>query len=501
MGLIQSGVHFSLRQLTRKSHAQFLSERKNLQQVQTDIFKRLLRQSATTQWGAEQGLTADMTYAEFSAKVPVTTWGDWESWVDREKNVPGALSRDVTRFQPTSGSTHKRKWIPYTKSFLAEIDRATATWIFDLYAQYPGLRSGAHYWSLSWLPDELRREMTNNDLAYFPWLKRWFLSHVMAVDESVQRAATSQLAREHTIRQLIEQRDLSLLSVWSPTFLLGLCTDIWDERRAFAAKSSRSTQKILTESKDLAECVARLWPGLALVSCWQTADAAPWATQLQELFARVPLQGKGLFATEGVVTIPVEGRTQLAYQSHFYEFEKKTGAIVPAAELVPGDEVRVLLSTGSGLWRYRLGDRVLVEELADGCPVLRFLGRDQTVDMVGEKLSFDAARGVLQQLGPQALLLLASPGATDVRPSYVVVWEGSPPQDLAQRAEALLCEHHHYQLARELQQLAPACVHACDSSAVFFSRLAARMNWVLGDMKWEALMKLPKAWEAHAWKA
>ncbi|MFP5458851.1 MAG: GH3 auxin-responsive promoter family protein [Bacteriovoracia bacterium] len=501
MGLIQSGVHFSLRQLTRKSHVQFLSERKNLRQVQTDIFKRLLRQSATTQWGAEHGISANMGYAEFIAKVPVTTWSDWEPWVAREKQHPGALSRDVTRFQPTSGSTHKRKWIPYTKSFLAEIDLATATWIFDLYTQYPALRSGTHYWSLSWLPDELRREMSNNDLSYFPWLKRWFLSQVMAVDDSVQRAASSQLAREMTIRQLIERRDLSLLSVWSPTFLQGLCTDLWDERRVFAAKSSRSTHKILTESKDLAECLARLWPGLALVSCWQTADAAPWAKRVQELFPRVPFQGKGLFATEGVVTIPIEGKTQLAYQSHFYEFEKKNGDIVLAAELLPGDEAQVLLSTGSGPWRYRLGDRVLVEEIAGGCPVLTFLGRDQTVDMVGEKLSFDAARDVLKQLGPQALLMLASPGSANERPSYVVVWEGNPPQDLVQKAEALLCEHHHYLLARELQQLAPVSVHACEASGVFFQRLATQMNWVLGDMKWEALMKLPNAWEASTWKA
>lgn len=495
MGMIQSGVHFSLRQLTRKSHAQFLSERKNLRNTQLTILKSLLSNSERTIWGQEKGISSDWNYSQMQSRIQPSNWSDWNDWVDREKEKSGSMSLEVKRFQPTSGSTHKRKWIPYTRSFLNEIDRATAVWIHDLYEQNPGLRVGKHYWSLSWLPTELRHEMSNNDLAYFPWLKRLFLGQVMAMDDSIQRAATSELARRFTIQKLIECRDLSLISVWSPTFILGICQDLWAEKASYAPLASKSTRDILLQSMSLEECLKRLWPKLSLVSCWQTADAAQWSKKAQQLFSEVQFQGKGLFATEGVVSIPVQGTMHLAYQSHFYEFEKKNGEIVPAFELKAGDEANVLLSTGSGLWRYRMGDRVLVEEILDGCPILHFLGREHTVDMVGEKLSFDAARDVLNKLGEKAIIMLAAPGDQKQKPGYEIVWEGEAPHDLAQRAEMLLKEHHHYLLARELNQLAPVRVRECKESSVFFQSLAREMNWVLGDMKWEALMKLPKNWE------
>lgn len=495
MGLIQSGVHLSLRQLTRKSHAQFLSERKNLWETQLSILNSLLSQSAQTIWGQEKGITSNWSYSHLQSKIAPTDWNEWSIWVEREKKQSSSMSIDVTRYQPTSGSTHKRKWIPYTRSFLNEIDRATAVWIHDLYEQHPGLRDGNHYWSLSWLPTELRKEMSNNDLAYFPWLKRLFLGQVMAIDDSVQRADSSESARRLTIQKLIECRDLSLISVWSPTFLLGICQDLWNDKSSYTRHASYSARTILLQSSSLVECVKLLWPKLTLVSCWQTADAALWAKKAQQLFTDVSFQGKGLFATEGVVSIPVQGKMHLAYQSHFYEFEKKDGEIVPAWELKAGDEVTVLISTGSGLWRYRMGDRILVEELIDGCPILQFLGREHTVDMVGEKLSFDAAREVLNKLGESAIIMLASPGNQVVKPGYEIVWEGAAPENLAARAEALLKEHHHYLLARELNQLAPLKVRECNESGEFFQSLAREMNWVLGDMKWEALMKLPKNWE------
>jgi len=495
MGLIQSGVHFSLRQLTRKSHAQFLSERNNLRETQIKILNSLLAHSEKTLWGQEKGITSNWSYSQLQSKIAPTDWNEWNAWVEREKKQSGSMSIDVTRYQPTSGSTHKRKWIPYTRSFLNEIDRATAVWIHDLYDQHPGLTVGKHYWSLSWLPTELRQEMSNNDLAYFPWLKRLFLGQVMAMDDSVQRAETSDLARRLTIQKLIECRELSLISVWSPTFLLGICQDLWGDKSTYARTASQATRGILLQSSNLEECINNLWPQLALISCWQTADSAQWAKKTQQLFSGVPFQGKGLFATEGVVSIPVKGKMHLAYQSHFYEFEKKNGEIIPAYELKAGDEVSVLISTGSGIWRYRMGDRVLVEELIDGCPILQFLGREHTVDMVGEKLSFDAARDVLNKLGEKAIIMLAAPGDQNEKPRYEIVWEGVAPTNLAEHTEALLKEHHHYLLARELNQLAPVKVRECKESGEFFQSLAREMNWVLGDMKWEALMKLPKNWE------
>lgn len=61
------------------------------------------------------------------------------------------------------------------------------------------------------------------------------------------------------------------------------------------------------------------------MSSWDTAGSKAWAEKLKEKLPSVQFEGKGLWATEGVVTIPYNDQYPLAYQSHFYEFEYLEG--------------------------------------------------------------------------------------------------------------------------------------------------------------------------------
>ena len=63
--------------------------------------------------------------------------------------------------------------------------------------------------------------------------------------------------------------------------------------------------------------VAR-WLKLALGSGGHPAAAARWAKEWDALLPQAAFQGKGLWATECVVTIPYAGRYPLAYRSHVY---------------------------------------------------------------------------------------------------------------------------------------------------------------------------------------
>src|SRR5690606_18179275 len=106
---------------------------------------------------------------------------------------------------------------------------------------------------------------------------------------------------------------------------------------------------------DLTQATAwkKLWPKLSLVSSWDTASAEQWAVQLQQRIAGVAFEGKGLWATEGVVTIPFANRFTLSYQSHFYEFIlQDSQKVVPSWQLKIGDIVSPVITTGSGLIRY-----------------------------------------------------------------------------------------------------------------------------------------------------
>ncbi len=121
---------------------------------------------------------------------------------------------------------------------------------------------------------------------------------------------------------------------------------------------------------------------LALVSCWADAASAAMAEHLQQHLAGVDLQTKGLMATEACITFPLSGYGNvLAIQSHFFEFETvgPPQTIHLAHELKRGQAYEVLVTTGGGLYRYRMHDIVEVTGFVHQCPTLRFVAAKSNV--------------------------------------------------------------------------------------------------------------------------
>src|SRR4030095_7695104 len=100
----------------------------------------------------------------------------------------------------------------------------------------------------------------------------------------------------------------------------------------------------------------RIWPHLGLISCWRDGPAAPAASQMAELFPGVPLQPKGLLATEAFVTLPLWGKEGgvLAVTSHFFEFLAADGEPRLAHELVRGHAYEGGVTTAGGFYCFYL---------------------------------------------------------------------------------------------------------------------------------------------------
>jgi hypothetical protein len=210
--------------------------------------------------------------------------------------------------------------------------------------------------------------------------------------------------------------------------------------------------------------VQALWPSLALVSAWDSSTSRRYAQELRQAFPHASFQGKGLWATEGVVTIPFQGGTPIAATSHAIELRcLATGAILPPWRVQDGQEVQPLLTAANGLIRYALPDRCRVTGFMGTAPCLEFLGRMGGVDLVGEKLDAVLAQQVLEavgaELGCTPISLLALDGSGEEVPHYCLLaapGPGAPAEaSVAARAEELLGAIHHYRLARELGQLGP----------------------------------------------
>ncbi len=134
----------------------------------------------------------------------------------------------------------------------------------------------------------------------------------------------------------------------------------------------------------------QLWPSLALISCWTDGSAGAYLADLTDLFPGVEIQPKGLLATEAFVSIPLVGRrgAALAIRSHFFEFSEigNEERVVLAHSLELGKRYLPMVTTAGGLYRYKTNDIVEVVGFEEQTPLIRFIGRDRFVDLVGEKL-------------------------------------------------------------------------------------------------------------------
>jgi hypothetical protein len=415
------------------------------EKAQRGLLRRYLRENAGTAFGRAHGFARIRSAEEYRERVPLALWEDVAPWVDRvAAGEPGVLTRSPVRtLEPTSGSAAAAKLIPYTAELQREIRRAVAPWIVDLYGRRPRLALGSAYWSITPLAlDEERptgpvRVGFEKDSQYLGGLWSRLVDATLAVPGSVRHLRDPDAFRQATLEHLLRHRDLTVISVWHPSFLLLLM-------EALPRLSP--------------EAPPAIWPKLGLISCWGDAHAALSLQELARAFPGVEIQPKGLLATEGFVTIPFAGRWPLAIRSHFFEFlpEDEDGPRF-AWELEEGGVYSVVITTGGGLYRYRLQDRVRVEGFVEKTPSLRFLGKEGHVsDLRGEKLHESFVAGVLarvfERVGIAPRFAMMAPDENQ----YVLYLESEAvPDGLAEEVDAELSTNPHYRLCRALGQLAP----------------------------------------------
>lgn len=423
-------------------------------EVQARLLRRLVAANAGTAFGHAHGFGDIRSVADYRRRVPVRTFDELRGWVDRvEAGEARVLTAAPVRWlEPSGGSSGASKLVPYTAALLAEFAAATLPWLVDLARARPRLRAGTAYWAIS--PPVARPAATrggvrigmDGDADYFPRVLRPLLSRAQAVPSTVAAAGDLDGCRRATLRALLAADDLALISVWSPSFLTLLADALdadWPALRSAVARPLPASPPT-----DLGE----LWPRLDLISCWGDAHAFRALPALRRRFPHVDVQRKGLLATEGVVSIPLHAAPApvAAVTSHVLEFLAPGGNGDESqllGELDVGGTYEVVLSTGGGLFRYRLGDLVRVEGRLRATPLLRFVGRaDGRSDLAGEKLSPPFVEAAMAAAGVCGFALLAP---HPDRGGYVLYAQEPRPAAL----DAALCAAHHYRLARELGQL------------------------------------------------
>lgn len=472
--------------------------------AQLRLLSRYIQRNSATAFGRLHGFDCIDGVDVFRRAVPIRDCDGFAPWIDRiasgEKSV--LTAERVSRLIPSSGSTRAAKLIPYTPELQREFNRAIGPWIVDLYRDAPGLMCGSAYWSITpaaHLPQQERASAIpvgfDDDSAYLGGLRKRLVDAVMAVPGDVRHLHDMHAFRFATLRHLLGRQDLRLISVWHPSFLellLDAARDQWPQLVDAIAQVHPARAAALRRISPGNWRAA--WPHLRLISCWADANAAGPADALRRHFPHVAVQPKGLLATEAFVSIPFTGRTPLAVRSHFLEFEDDDGSLFLADELRSGGDYGVIVTTGGGLWRYRLGDRIRCDGHLGRTACVRFIGRNDLVtDHFGEKLSegfvSETVRRLLVDAQIESNFAMLAPDREDDSLFYTLFLSTSAKRPtglglLSVRLDTALRSNPHYANCRDLGQLQHPRLFRIDGPAYpAYVAAACQAGRRLGDVK------------------
>ena len=458
-----------IQSLCKKSHDVFLLAADN-SSIQQQILQEILSQNADTEYLHSRGINGNSTYNEFCLQLQIIEYEDIQSYIqaiaDGEANK--LTSEKVILFEMTGGSSGGSKLIPYTQKSLQSFQRALHAWIYDILQTRPNIKNGKAYFAISPVS---RNEVTtksgvsigaSNDSQYLGETLSHKLLEVLILPDN----PTNQFEewKFYTCKALLEAEDLTLISVWSPTFLTELLRYIQQNfaelRLAIANKMPERAQQLKKVSNNNSLDYQSIWPMLDTISCWKDATSAGLAEKLQLLFPSVFIQGKGLLSTEAVTSFPLHKAAWpvLAITSNFYEFLGSDNQVYLADNLELGQAYQVILTNYSGLYRYNIKDQVLVHGYEKGIPMLEFVGRAGICsDLCGEKLTEAFILKAFNQVDPMLLGNAAlQPLSKDLRYNLIMdkaYFESCEIEKIAEEIEQALCVNPQYAYARKLGQL------------------------------------------------
>jgi hypothetical protein len=430
-----SAVKLLIFLLGSKKRRLFIEACKNPVNTQDELKRRILSKSK-------------ITYPE-----KATTYFDY-------METKALTQEKVLYFETTSGSSGAKKEIPYTKSLLKSFQNMFLLWVHDLvFFSETKFKTGKFFMSVS----PQIGEASNDDRKYLSLPFRLLLSPFLVSNPNNHKSQTSDEFLFKIAKDLLSNRNLEIISIWSPTYLLGLLEFI---------ENNQEDLNVKIESWE------KIWPNLKLISCWTHAQAEHSGQILQKKFPHVKIQGKGLLLTEAPITIPwseAKGNIPLITETIIEFFEENQ--IRKMDELEIGKHYVVLSGQHNGYLRYNTEDIVKVTGFYYKVPILEFVGRvGQQIDLAGEKFSETLLRSITKD---HEACFFVIPDLSRDLPRYIILTEMHDIIDWDKKLNSI----HHYKLARNLNQLkAPVVIKTRSPYSLYVSYCQSKgMN--LGDIK------------------
>jgi hypothetical protein len=500
----------------------FLSALADPESTQRELLlAKIVGPNADSEFGQAHGFARIRSFDDFRAAVPIRKYEGFAPWIDRivQRGEQGLLTTEpVKRFFLTSGSSAAKKYIPVTSSFVRTKSRAFGIYWSLVFDDHPEAKAGRMVtnFSDSGEPSASPGGLPcSSESAYWAGVTRATQRDSRPIVPKAVAQIDDSDARYYAIARILLEEEFSVIMTLNPSTILLLFDKLVEHVGALADDLERGgidpgrpvgdavraelssryggnparAQQLRALAAEGTLHAHRIWPALALAISWRSPMLAPYLRLLAPHFAdRVAGRDYILMASEGVMAVPLADGSSggaLAIDSHVYELvpEERYGpedapTLLPH-ELEVGRTYVVVLTNGSGLYRYDIGDVVRVVRFEGRTPVVEFLHRaGATCSLTGEKLTEDqvtaAMSEVAAELGLSVHAFTMHP-APEGFPRYVALVELSVPA------------------SEDAKRAFPRCLdealHRCNveyGSKRASERLAAPELWIVAPGGYEA---------------
>ena len=350
----------------------------------TATLRFLLQKARHTRFGREFGfadvLASSNPLSAFRAALPIMDYDVWVTWLgDRgplSEKGPQPLTDEawpgtIDIFCLSSGTTSGRtKYIPYSTDMAAINRRAAldffAFLVYERPEQAPLLSQTLYMSGSTNLARNANGALCGDMSALTKYLAPRFLDMLTQPPPAVASLEPWERRLEAMVELCLDDHPIGAVS--------GI--PIWQ----------------LTMLERIIECsgkpISQAMPHLRYL-IHGGMSISPYRERIQQLLGDQVQSIEVYAASEiGIGAYQIPGTAGMHFWQHyqvFYEFEDDRGRVFTAEELQPDTPYGLLVSSCSGLWRYRIGDRLTFASIDP--LILAAVGRDKTTSAFDEKVT------------------------------------------------------------------------------------------------------------------
>lgn len=428
-----------------------------------EILLKIINDNKDTEYGRKYRFAEVRNIDDYRKLVPLSTFDNYAEMVYRElekgeSNLHSVYG--VSQYNKSSGTMGNPKKIPMSSTSMDLFIKVTGEYPLSIAKAKLGEKAISGK-MLSIV--EASSVQTINDKLYCgvsaQFVIKWTLAHpeLYTSPTEASRPHPETNSRYLHARYGLAEKNVTMLHSSFSTFFLDLfhyiennwemlCDDIEKGTIDESIRMPDSVRsKLESELKPMPEraeelrnifragvdntFVKKVWPDVSFLSSISTGTFSAYLQQLRDRYiGDLPVLLTGLLASEGAFTTPYEFDNPLSIPTigtAFFEFlplgEEDPTKTLTFDQLEQGGEYELIVTTFSGLYRYRTRDALRVEKFIGKTPAVTYLYRiDLCVNLNGEKTYEPALRKAMDdtaaELGFRYLDFCVYPN-TDMSPS------------------------------------------------------------------------------------